>query len=368
VAVIGVGAGLTALRDSVNSELNDVGKALGSIDQSFWFSPVVGHSAWTAGSAYFDRADYCDGPQVVAEPITVHALPHERPVVCADVFGHPAAPPVQKVPHAPHPRPDSLPGRGAAVVPPHEYGPPPHAVRGAIPAPVGPIAHPSKGVFIGEPGPPYVLGSPALVPAPSPLWGEVAPVNVMVNPWAGGPYMVDVPEGFFNHPGLYGGAAPHYRVFVHGRGGHPADYGYAYGPAHPPVAKDRPATWDTIDLGFTKVGDEELKHVEKFATAKCLHVLGSNVTDKGLIYICDLPELESLHLVGTQVTDAGIKQLTSLKKLRFLHLVGTKITDSGLKYLSGMKNLELLDVRGTEVTDAGLAELSKALPTLRIVR
>ena len=32
-----------------------------------------------------------------------------------------------------------------------------------------------------------------------------------------------------------------------------------YAPAHPPVAKDRPASWDTIDLGFTKVGDDGIQ-------------------------------------------------------------------------------------------------------------
>lgn len=368
VGVIGVTAGMTALRDSVNSELNDVGKAIGSIDQSFWFSPVVGHSAWTAGSAYYDRADYCDGPQVAYEPIAVHAPACDRPVVCADVFGRPGHHPAHAVPHAaPLPGPDSLPGRGAAVVPPHEaYAAQPHAVRAIMPPPPGLVGPPSKGVVIGEPGPAYVVGSPALVPAPNPLWGEVPPVNVMVNPWAGGPYMVDVPEGYFNRPTVYG-PPPNYRVFVHGQHG-PRDFGYNYAPAHPPVVRDRPASWDTIDIGFTKVGDDELKQVEKFVTAKCLHVLGSNVTDKGLAYICELPQLESLHLVGTQVTDAGIKQVTSLKKLRFLHLVGTKITDKGILHLAGMKHLEELDVRGTDVTDAGLAQLTKALPTLRIVR
>ena len=36
--------------------------------------------------------------------------------------------------------------------------------------------------------------------------------------------------------------------------------------------------------------------------------------------------------------------------------------------LASLKNLQELDVRGTPVTDAGLAELSKTLPTLKVVR
>jgi hypothetical protein len=173
-----------------------------------------------------------------------------------------------------------------------------------------------------------------------------------------------VPEGFWNHgPGAWA-APPNYRVVVQDRVGR-HDYGYNYAPAQPGVVRGGA---ETIDLGFSKVGDDELKQVEKFATAKCLHVLGSNVTDKGLVYVAKMEQLESLHLIGTQVTDAGLKPLNELKKLRFLHLIGTKITDKGLASLAGMKQLEVLDVRGTAVTDEGLSKLQDALPTLRITR
>jgi hypothetical protein len=57
-----------------------------------------------------------------------------------------------------------------------------------------------------------------------------------------------------------------------------------------------------------------------------------------------------------------------LKKLRFLHLVGTKITDEGLIPLAGMKSLEELDVRGTPVSNEALAALQKELPKLRVIR
>ena len=384
LGVIGVGAGYTALRDSVNSELTDVAKAIGSIDQSFWFAPVAGHSAWTAGSAFFDRADVCDGPQPV--PAVVEHRQHiQRPLVCADVFGpgepfdRHRLPPVSS-----RPRPDShsLPGPDAAKqvevqtdvrveerhhvhhgrphhAGPHHYGPQhfgPQYMDGTQPH-----YGPSKGVVIGDCGPARVVGAPGLVPAP---YCGGMPVSVFVNPWQPGPYGYDVPEGFWNHgPGAWA-APPNYRVVVQDRVGR-HDYGYNYAPAQPGVVRGGA---ETIDLGFSKVGDDELKNVEKFSTAKCLHVLGSNVTDKGLGYVAEMDQLESLHLIGTQVTDAGLKQLNELKKLRFLHLIGTKITDKGLAALAGMKQLEVLDVRGTAVTDEGLSKLQDALPTLRITR
>lgn len=359
LGVVGVGAGYTALRDSVNSELSDVAKAIGSIDQSFWYAPVVGHSAWTAGSAFFDRADVCDGPQRVVVP---QGRAYERPLVCADVFGAPAGAPVQDKyvlpPVTSRPGPASLPGPGATpngAVHVEER----HVERyevGNVPTlyPEGTVNHgPSKGIYIGDCGPAMVLGAPGLMPVP---YCHGSAVNVYVNPWRHGAYGYDVPEGYWNH-----GPGAHYRFMVEDRIGH-RDYGYNY--ARTATGKGA----ETIDLGFAKVGDDELKSIDDFKTAKCLHVLGSNVTDKGLGYIGQMAQLESLHLVGTQASDAGLKEVAKLKSLRFLHLIGTKITDKGLPALAGMKQLEMLDVRGTPVTDDGLAKLRKELPALRIVR
>ena len=215
--------------------------------------------------------------------------------------------------------------------------------------------------MIGEVGPAVVLGAPSLMPVP---YCNGVPVNVHVNPWQAGPYGYNVPEGYFNRaPGpVMDGGMPYYRMLVEDRVGH-RDYGYNYAPV--PGARGGA---ETIDLGFAKVGDDELKTIDDFKTAKCLHVLGSNVTDKGLSYIAEMQQLESLHLVGTQATDAGMKEVAELKNLRFLHLIGTRISDKGLANLAGMKKLEALDVRGTPVTDEGLAKLRKELPALRIIR
>ena len=85
MGVIGVGAGYTAVRDTMNTELNDVAKALGSMDQSYVFTGTSGHSAWTAGSAFFDRADRCDVPPL--QQYVQRSTCADRPLVCADVFG-----------------------------------------------------------------------------------------------------------------------------------------------------------------------------------------------------------------------------------------------------------------------------------------
>ena len=45
------------VRDDVNSELVDVGRAIGRMNQSYVIAPVIGHNAATGGSYYIDTID-----------------------------------------------------------------------------------------------------------------------------------------------------------------------------------------------------------------------------------------------------------------------------------------------------------------------
>lgn len=60
ILVIGVIVGLSALRDSVVTELADVAQALANVSQSYSFSGVSGHHAFSGGGAFTDLADFCD--------------------------------------------------------------------------------------------------------------------------------------------------------------------------------------------------------------------------------------------------------------------------------------------------------------------
>jgi hypothetical protein len=64
ILVIGVIVGLKSVRDSVVTELADVAQAFANVNQSYSFSGVGGHHAFTAGSAFTDLADFCDTPGV----------------------------------------------------------------------------------------------------------------------------------------------------------------------------------------------------------------------------------------------------------------------------------------------------------------
>jgi hypothetical protein len=67
ILVVGMIVGLVELQCSVVDELNDLGEAIGSVNQSYIYSGVAsrktggGLKAATFGSFFRDRVDSCDG-------------------------------------------------------------------------------------------------------------------------------------------------------------------------------------------------------------------------------------------------------------------------------------------------------------------
>lgn len=65
VLVLGIIVGLSELQNAVVQELNDVAEAIGSLNQTFYFSGFTsstGHhlKAKMAGSSFHDHVDLCD--------------------------------------------------------------------------------------------------------------------------------------------------------------------------------------------------------------------------------------------------------------------------------------------------------------------
>jgi hypothetical protein len=320
--VVGVVTGATAIRDTVVTEMSDFAAAIGSLNQSYCFGGIRGHCAWTAGSSFNDRLNV--------------AAVAPQPVVCSEAFGLPpcAPPPCAPPPCAPPP-----------CAPPPTPACAPTCVPMCVPCiPVVPCC---------------VLGAPNLSPCQYPVSFNQPCSKVVMD----GCNCNSAPTVM-----QYGTPAtaavqfqqPLMQVGIAQRGGY-VDSGCVY---NMPQGQ-RP---ENIDLRFTQVGDNELRNLKGFAGLKGLHILGSNVTDAGLVYLKGLSSLESLTILGTQVTDAGLPSLAALSQLRELHLVSTKITDAGLDKLKGMSQLQWLDLRGTQVTEAGVDRLNEALPNLRITR
>ena len=60
VLVLGMIVGLKSVRDSVVTELADVAQAFANVNQSYSYSGVPGHAAFSGGGSFGDAADFCD--------------------------------------------------------------------------------------------------------------------------------------------------------------------------------------------------------------------------------------------------------------------------------------------------------------------
>ncbi len=60
ILVLGMIVGLTELSYGVNEELEDVGSAIGSINQTYYYTLASGKKGEVVGSTFLDFTDECD--------------------------------------------------------------------------------------------------------------------------------------------------------------------------------------------------------------------------------------------------------------------------------------------------------------------
>ena len=86
----------------------------------------------------------------------------------------------------------------------------------------------------------------------------------------------------------------------------------------------------------SQIGDEELSIIaEQHPDLTSLVLSGTDITDKGLIYLRSLSELNTLDLSNTSVTDVGLKHVAT--SVRVLHLHNTKVTPAGVQKLRQLR-------------------------------
>lgn len=61
IAVLALIVGLSELSFNINQELEDVGSAFGSVNQSFCYTSGKGHKGRSNGGHFQDQSDECDG-------------------------------------------------------------------------------------------------------------------------------------------------------------------------------------------------------------------------------------------------------------------------------------------------------------------
>ena len=80
----------------------------------------------------------------------------------------------------------------------------------------------------------------------------------------------------------------------------------------------------------------------------------------GLLLVMGIVGCGGLEQLGAEI------ERNSEGEVVKVDLVGTQVTDAGLVHLRSLSNLTMLSLEDTNVTDAGVAELKKVLPTCQI--
>lgn len=112
-----------------------------------------------------------------------------------------------------------------------------------------------------------------------------------------------------------------------------------------------------LDAKGSAMTDAGLTYVQQFPELRSLDVSYTAVSDAGMSHVSGLQHLESLNLGCNKIGDKGIAALSGLTRLRILDLSRTKITSSAMEHLSSLTNLEILDLHNTQVDDDGLRHL-----------
>ncbi len=98
----------------------------------------------------------------------------------------------------------------------------------------------------------------------------------------------------------------------------------------------------SIDIGNSKVKDDDLKSLRQF------------------------PHVQKLHLQNNAIGDEGVKHLKDLHFLDVLNLSGTKISAKSLDEISGWQNLKKLYLYNTTVSQESVKALKKSRPGLDV--
>ncbi|MEZ4489822.1 MAG: protein kinase [Cyanobacteriota/Melainabacteria group bacterium] len=122
----------------------------------------------------------------------------------------------------------------------------------------------------------------------------------------------------------------------------------------------------SLDLSYTKVTGEGLKHIPKIKGIHTLELNGlTGITDESLKYLVPV-DLYQLNMDSTKISDKGLMPLVAIPKLQMLSLTGCdNITDRGILAFKDHPKLTNLSVSSTKVSSKALGQLS-GLTCLRV--
>src|SRR5262245_29280719 len=98
-----------------------------------------------------------------------------------------------------------------------------------------------------------------------------------------------------------------------------------------------------VDLFERQTKNDDLALLAALVDLEKLSLWGAGINDTGLAQLAGLPKLKVLVVENTEITDDGVKALSAIKSLKSLNLRrSTYLSDAGLAYVRDLPNLEQL--------------------------
>ena len=115
-----------------------------------------------------------------------------------------------------------------------------------------------------------------------------------------------------------------------------------------------------VSLLETDVESTGLRHLKMLRRLERFDVIyGNDQINRGTKHIFELPTLRHLEIRQTPLTDTGAKGLGKLRLLEYLSLADTKITDDSASELVKLTSLKWLSLPWTNLGDCTIASVAK---------
>ena len=111
---------------------------------------------------------------------------------------------------------------------------------------------------------------------------------------------------------------------------------------------------------------QETAVLSEITTLKYLGLPCTGIGDDAMRPLSKLVNLQELYLYRTHVQE-GTKYLTGMKNLRSVVLLDSQLTDKGLDYLINLPSLEVLDITGNPVSSAAIERFAATRPDVTLV-
>jgi hypothetical protein len=132
-----------------------------------------------------------------------------------------------------------------------------------------------------------------------------------------------------------------------------------------PLLTDLAGVRRPAPFGIGKMSDE-LKHLKNANGLRMLNLQRTDVTDRDLLILGQLPELRSLTLSDTSISDTGLQYVAQCRELLILNLDGTHITSEGLSNLVHLSQLRELTISSTEVDNSAAPYINRLFQLMRL--